>query len=639
MMRRTRSTDRPLNSASIRIARVLVTSALLASGPTILHAQDEDRPEEDAGQQQVEEQLLEDFGSGLRAFAALLDDPEIDIDELKELYAAAEEAIDPDIGMSIYVDGYEENQQQDELADFRQEVIDLHYGGEISRQEALSTWLEVIDVRFFHNFKKDDVDWSDRMLDADRTGNLAPLRLRIPDAGDVRTLIRPEFLMRDLKFFSQELDLDDQTRAVIEVLLRDYVTAYERRAEELKAAIRAARMRIGREAIMTGIEKADSTLDRVESTIDWTELRGRIDGRFAESGREEWAREGVDRFQRSLNGIRKAIDRRRLELDRETAAPPDSRRVLQLATSLQSDRRGMRDQLIEGMMLVLDEEQQEALKGIFTKFTLEQGRIDAKLGGARINLDLALGEALGEEPMSDAIRESLESINGALLQLVDRWISARMNRERSGLQLFVAYQGDDESGVDKLTASHGQRSRTELSAAIAIRDQLMAGQSVLEAMVAKSDPEAASRFSMIATRQGFAPQMRPRWCERAISTIDACADLDEEQRTTLTTFATNLSAQLQPIREQAIQIRLTTEPRIAQAGIDRMIGRKTTSSTGILGWREPGAEQFRAVDLQVESQLEALLTGMTCAETMPRRRGKEPPSDPDGKNNGQRRGR
>ena len=178
-------------------------ATLLLFGPATLAAQDEERPEE-VEQQAANEQMLADFGSGLRAFAALLDDTEIDIEELKELYETAQDALNPDFDMYIYVDGYEDNQQQQQLTDFRKELTDLVTNGTMSRDEALGTWLEVVDVRFFHKFDQDDVDWSERMLDADRTGNLAPIRLRIPDAGDVRILVRPEFLMRDLKFFSQE---------------------------------------------------------------------------------------------------------------------------------------------------------------------------------------------------------------------------------------------------------------------------------------------------------------------------------------------------------------------------------------------------------------------------------------------------
>ena len=80
-------------------------ATLLLFGPATLAAQDEERPEE-VEQQAANEQMLADFGSGLRAFAALLDDTEIDIEELKELYETAQDALNPDFDMYIYVDGY-----------------------------------------------------------------------------------------------------------------------------------------------------------------------------------------------------------------------------------------------------------------------------------------------------------------------------------------------------------------------------------------------------------------------------------------------------------------------------------------------------------------------------------------------------
>ena len=495
----------------------------------------------------------------------------------------------------------------------------------MSRDEALGTWLEVVDVRFFHKFDQDDVDWSERMLDADRTGNLAPIRLRIPDAGDVRILVRPEFLMRDLKFFSQELELDEATRAVIETLLADYVETYERRAADLKDAIRAARRSGGRDSMLARATKASNTLERVSGTIDWSDLQDRVEERVPNERRQEWMRNAVVRMEGSLRGIREAIDRRRLELESQTGGPPDSKQVLQLAADLQSDRKGMRESLIESMTLVLDERQQGALAKVFERFTLEQGRIDATFGGARINLERALLEVLGEASMNDETREVLEETNSDLLQLIDFWTSARMDRERFGLELFVAYQRDDESSIDKLTTSLGQRARTELASALAIRDRLLAGQSDLEEKIAESNPDAAERFTRITRIQGFGPQMRQRWCEKALATMASCSDLEEEQQEMLAEQKAMLNEQLDPIRMQAIQLRLQMEPKIAQSGIDKMLGRSISNPIGIAEWREPSAAEFRALDERIELQLEALLVESPCLESMPRRRGKERP--------------
>jgi hypothetical protein len=607
-----------------RNALYLTLVALPLGSPAIIHAQEEDDRPEEEGQQvepKPEQEMLADFGSGLRAFAALLDDTEIDIDELKELYQTAQDALNPDYDMLIYVDGYEDNQQQQELAGFQNQLKELVYNGSMSRDEVLGTWLEVIDVPFFHKFEKDDVDWSDRMLDADRTGNLAPIRLRIPEAGDVRILVRPEFLMRDLKFFGQELELDEATLAIIETLLRDYVETYERRSAELKDAIREARRSGGRESMLAKATKASNTLGRVDETIDWSELQDRVDERVGGERRQEWMRNAVVRMEGSLLGIRKAIDQRRLELGRQTGGPTDSKQVIKLAADLQSDRRSMREKLTESMKLVLDEPQQEALERVFEKFTLEQGRIDAKLGGSRINLELALLEALDQESMSEEIRESLEKTNAEILQLIERWSNARMDRERSGLELFVAYQSDESTDIDQLTTSFGQRAITELTAALAIRNQLMAGQSELEAKIAESKPELARRFSEVATEQGFRTQMRPRWCEQALIWAVACPELGEKQSAALAEYSSELSAQLQPARMQAIQLRLVDEPRIARAKIDQILGRKSTAPIGLSSWREPGAERFLALNEQVESQLEAVLAGMNCLNDMPRRRG------------------
>ena len=608
---------------------VILSLAVLLVPSKILHAQEaDDRPEDESGQEQVEQQqMLEDFGSGLRAFAATLDDPDIDIDDLIELYQSAENALSPDLGMELYLDDHEANQQLEELAEFRDDLKEQVFTGSMSRDEVLETWVEVMDVGFFHRFERDKIAWSDRMIDAERTGNLTSIRLRIPDAGDVRTLLRPEFLMRDLKFFGRELELDESTLAVIEVLLEEYVRTYEGRARTLKDAIRTARSRSAKESMINRVTRADDTLERLTATVDWSELRGRIDERVESEERQARMLDGMSRFEGAVGGIQRALARRKSDLEQIEIRPEDTRKVLQLAADLQTDRRRMRSELIEGMMLVLDEGEQEALQGIFDKFILEQARIDSSLGGSRINLELALSEALGEESMSDRTRASLESTTAELLQLVDRWTNARMDRERSGLQLFVAYERDDESALDNLTAGHGQRARTELNAAIMIRDRLLSGQSEIEATLAESNPVTAERFTQLATRQGFQPQMRTRWCEQALEWSVSCPDLDEEQVAIIAEYTSDLDAQLQPIRMKAIQSRLVNEPRIARAKIDKLVGRKTSTPMGPGAWREPGADLFLSLNVQVEEQLDSVLAGMDCLKDIPRRRGKVLPAE------------
>jgi hypothetical protein len=110
-----------------RLTVRLTTAAVLRAMPTMLYAQ-EDRPEED--EQQVEQQMLEDFGNGLCALGALLDDPEID---MKELWQIAAEAVTPAEDQD-----FESSQQQEELEGFREVLKSSVMNGSMSRNEALS---------------------------------------------------------------------------------------------------------------------------------------------------------------------------------------------------------------------------------------------------------------------------------------------------------------------------------------------------------------------------------------------------------------------------------------------------------------------------------------------------------------------
>lgn len=64
-----------------------------------------------------------------------------------------------------------------------------------------------------------------------------------------------------------------------------------------------------------------------------------------------------------------------------------------------------------------------------------------------------------------------------------------------------------------------------------------------------------------------------------------------------------------------------------QRKIDKLLGKKTGTPMGPGGWREPGADMFLTLNVQVEEQLEAVLAGMECLKDIPRRRGKVLPAE------------
>jgi hypothetical protein len=602
-------------SIRITIPRLALTCGLLWPAGAVAVAQEK---EEDI-ELTIEEQMLQDFGGGLKAVGWAMEGSDVD---LREVYEAAGDALFPDKsdeGMAIYLDDYEANQQQEELEGFGEDLKNAVMNGSMSREEAWSTWMVVMGEGGKEE-NGEEADWADRLENAARNGSMSSIHLRIPDGGDVRVLTRPEFLRRDLQYFGRELGLDESTRAIIEVLLEDYVSTYESRTEELRAAILEARTRAGRQWRIGQVDKARTMFDDLSTSVDWDRVRQRVSERVGDSEKQQWMISAAERFTETLPTIQQAIERRHATLDRTMESTPRGPDVLQLAAELQSERLRMRADLIESMRLVLDDRQQQELEGIFDQFILEQGRTDSRLGGSRIDLEAALEAALADRTANDESRAVLENATEDVLQLVDQWTNARIDRERSGLELFVAYERNGEAGSERLARSHAQRATAELNAAIAIRDRLLAGQSELEATLAREDPETARRFMDMTRQQGFEPQMRARWSERALASALSCTELDDERRDTLIEYESNVTGQLTPIRMQAIQERMTVEPRIAREKIRKISG-DDGESLGLAGWREPGLERFRMIDDQVDSQLEALLQGLTCADALPRRRG------------------
>ena len=612
----------------------LLALGILGITSMISLAQEQD----DERESTAEEQMLEDFGSGLKAVGWTLEDPDINF---REIYGAAADALFPDKsdeGMAIYLEDYEANQQQEELDAFGGELKDAVMNGSISREDALSTWMTVMDESGKGQETEDgkENDWSDRLENAARNGRMASIHLRIPDGGDVRVLTRPEFLRRDLQYFGRELRLDEATRSIIELLLDDYVNTYEQRTEELRSAIRESRGRAGRQWRIREVDRARTMFNDLAGSIDWDRARSRVAERIGDGEKQAGMIAAIDRFAETLPNVQQAIEQRHASLDRTIESAPEGPDVLRLAANLQAERPRMRAELIESIRLVLDDRQKEALEAIFDQFILEQGRLDSKLGGSRIDLEGALELSLEDRPMDDGTRETLEEATGEVLQLVDQWTNARIDRERSGLELFVAYERSGEPGAERMARNHAQRATSELNAAIAIRDRLLAAQSEIETVLAGSDQEVARRFVATTREQGFAPQMRTRWSERALASALACADLDEDARDVLIEYESAVSEQLEPIRMQAILDRMDVEPRIAREKI-RDITDEAGDSLGLAGWREPGVDRFEVLDDQVDMQLDSLLQGLACAESLPRRPGAiEPkaPEDAKGKGDG-----
>lgn len=596
----------------------------LALGLTTLASAQDKPPAEDLS---PEQQLLGDFGSGIRVigyFAKNDEDISLENVNLRELMGAAEDALfseESDKEMSIYLDDYEANQQREELDQFGNELKRAVDSGEMSGQDAWLTWFQVMG----DDDKAEDGSertWEQRFSDHVRSGRMAGINLRIPDGGDMRVLTRPEFLRRDLQYFGRELELDESTRAIIEVLLEDYVTAYEQRTRELLDAVRSTRISMGRQWRQAKVSQAREGIDALTASVDLDLIRDRIanDDRFG--GKGEWMMNAIDRYEGAIGEIQQAVNGRYAALQREPAPEASPSDVLGMAARLQADRTMMRTQLIESMMLVLNERQQRGLENIFDQFILEQARVDSKLGGSKIDLELALAMALDGSTPEDPIRDALNEINLELVALADNWTNARINRERSGLELFVVAESQGESGAQRLTGTHAQRARTELEAALSIRDRLMAAQEELAALLAENDAAAADRFRTVTREQGFAPQMRSRWSERALNAILSCDGIDAEQRTALTSMQDDLAQQLTPIRLDAIQQRMVTEPRIVRSRIRKMTDPDTAEREplGMERWQEAGSEQFRALDDQVNSQFETLMIAPQCLETMPRRR-------------------
>ena len=126
----------------------------------------------------------------------------------------------------------------------------------------------------------------------ENTGGHLWYAMRVPEGGDFQTLLRPEFIRRDIELVVDRLELDDATAPIAESVLLDYEDAFETEAsrfrellelaaneveiarlEPIFQAADASNQRALESRIADGMAERGVGDEKVRGTLDWIDSR------------------------------------------------------------------------------------------------------------------------------------------------------------------------------------------------------------------------------------------------------------------------------------------------------------------------------------------------------------------------------
>ncbi len=438
----------------------------------------------------------------------------------------------------------------------------------------------------------------------------------LPGGGTLTTLLEPEYLPRDAAFLTDELAIDASVSAIVEALLDDYASLFERERREVLDAVAAARRA---SAMMT--PEIDAALDAVAAAVIDRDaaMDDLLAGAASKGGgadpavMEKW----IDRAVAEATGLQRrvmALETARAESRASRESPERaSSSALDRVVEFRASRDAWRRSFEEDLAAVIPAEKTELLATTLARLRSEHGRRSGRFGGDSIDLDAAWRATRSSMTLDDASIRAIEAaIDGRcveLASLVDARTLARIATELAALRGYLEGLAGDQRGVERAARTLEDAADLQVSAEVAVRDLTLAiAEAMTEAAAADSPTLEASLRSEIRGR-AFRQQMSPRWSEKAIDVTLGLEDLTDDQRTAVLSLVEFVGPQLDRIRDRAIEERLQREVRIARAMAEASVDDYASAkSMDAETWMEPERDAFERLDAEVGMALRQLLT-------------------------------
>ena len=430
---------------------------------------------------------------------------------------------------------------------------------------------------------------------------------------DVRELMEPDFVRRDLPLFVTQLELDDTQSLVIETLMGDYENDYaaasgrvtEQMAEmgrqmfsnmvtpEMRTRFEDEAQSI-RDEIRTMEEAAGGELDREQIRNLWRDRMGKL--------QQEIAAEQGD------NGMAAQMQ----------AAMGEMFARLQ---EWQTRKAAMRSALVDGLKIQLTDEQLE-LWPAFDRFLVREKSLPRnRLSGEDLNLFLVVDEAeLAEEAIAklDSILDEYELVLDAAIRNRDQVVLT------TSAQMYQAIQRGDTAGAVRMV-------ERQMQARTALRDVNELFRSRLVAAL-EGTPESVA-LNRAILKAGFERIYNTTPTERAFAAALGIDGLDASVLEAVMATQAAFEAELAARNEQLLALTRKFEPQQQVEEAERFV----SAISGVMagggfnpGGFGPGAENpLRTamdsrgeLDQQYRERLEGLLTPEQVALLPEVRRGR-----------------
>jgi hypothetical protein len=471
----------------------------------------------------------------------------------------------------------------------------------------------------------------------ENTGGHLWYAMRVPDGGDFRTLLRPEFIRRDIQLVVDRLELDDATAPIAESILLDYEDAFETEASRFRELLdlRASQVEIARlepifqaadesnqraleSRISEGMSQRGVSEEKIRGTLDWME--GRMEG-----------------MRTRLAMLEPMVERRRATIERAGGGVA-GRGMLEAMNRMDQRRRELRAATVESIATLVDPRMEASFAGLLDEIRIQHGLADSRMGGATTDLVAALTSIDATEYEAAGLENDELEMLREIATSFDARTEARIRREKQAMELAIEMIESGGDGDSRVRSRVRNAATAEFTAELAVRDAILGRIDLIRTRLEAIDPESAAAFLDVARRTGFRAQMRSRWCEEATEIALGLEGLDDERLASLAEIDTGIRLQIEFLRSDAIQRRIDNETRIARAMVEAVIDDGAEAkSLGEQAWREPGYEGFDRLDDQVEAQLLAAL-GPARFEELPRRPGSGDKSGKGGKSGGKSAG-
>lgn len=461
----------------------------------------------------------------------------------------------------------------------------------------------------------DDNDWR-----SGDDGQHLWFTMRIPEGGSFDTLLRPEFLRRDIQLVVNRLELDETTAPIAEIVLLEYEEAFNAEASRFQQSLDQGTLQVELASLGSGARATDPA--------NWPAIEGRIVNSMAERGATEekiqgtvaWVDARFEGMRQRLALLQPIADRRWAAMD-VAGGLVDSRSVLASMNRLELARRELRSTTVDSLRTVIEADREATFELVLDEIRIHHGMADSRMGGATTDLAEAFRSIGPAEFEAGKLEDLRRRAMSEVAMLFDARTEARIRREKQALELTIDVLENGTDGGAKSRSAVRSAATAELTAELAVRDTLLSVIELVRERLERINPDAAAMFIDVARRSGFRAQMRPRWCELAIDDAMGLDDLDQDGQISITEIVADMEPQLGFLRTDAIQRRLNAETRVARAMVEAVVDDGVEAkSLGEAAWKEPGYEGFDRLDDQIESQLLTIL-GPDRFDELPRRRG------------------